>query len=175
MSKQRAFVKYTKSGKIVPGSMIVTQGTYPSGPAVWKEVNTDLCCEDTSYPSNLRLKGFIRYTKAGKIVPGSLIIGSSYPKDGGIWRQVSVDLCCQSNCIEFVVDTTEGTFFVFSFVTTTPINFTVNWGDGTTHVDAGLGGFYEETHTYPESNTQYTVQVCFDNIESVIDFTSSPD
>lgn len=167
--KERAFVRYTKSGKIVPGSMIVTQGSYPEGPAVWKEVDTNLCCEDISTPSYLKLKGFIRYTKYGKIVPGSLVIGSSYPKDGGIWRQVSIDLCCQDNCIQFVVDTSNGTAFGFSFSSITPINFTVDWGDGTTHIDAGLGGYYQEEHTFPELNETYTVTVCFDNIESVVE------
>lgn len=43
--KRRAFVKYTESGKIVPGSLIITQGGYPDGPAVWNEVPVDLCCE----------------------------------------------------------------------------------------------------------------------------------
>jgi hypothetical protein len=167
MSKQRAFVRYTKSGKIVPGSMIVTNGDYPKGPAVWKEVSTNICCEDTFYSTSLRLKGFIRYTKSGKIVPGSLVIGNSYPKDGGIWKEVSVDTCCEDNCIQFDVDTTEGTSFGFSFFSTSPINFTVNWGDGTTHVDAGAGGFYEELHEFPEINQSYTVTVCFDLIEAV--------
>ena len=80
-----------------------------------------------------------------------------------------------SNCIEFVVDTTEGTYFNFSFNTTGPINFTVDWGDGTTHDDSGFGGFYSEDHEYPESDTQYTVRVCFDDITVVTEFTSSPD
>jgi len=80
-----------------------------------------------------------------------------------------------SNCIQFVVDTTEGTFFTFSFNTTGPINFTVDWGDGTTHEDSGAGGFYSEEHTYPDSDTQYTVRLCFDDITTVLEFTSSPD
>jgi hypothetical protein len=72
-----------------------------------------------------------------------------------------------SGCIEFVVDTTDGTDFYFSFNTTGPINFTVDWGDGTTHDDSGYGGSYSETHEYPESDTQYTVRVCFDDASSV--------
>lgn len=43
--KLRAFVRYSKKGKIVPGSLILTNGSYPNGPAVWKEVPADLCCE----------------------------------------------------------------------------------------------------------------------------------
>lgn len=45
MSKKRAFVRYSKQGKIVPGSLILTSGSFPSGPSTWKEVPADLCCE----------------------------------------------------------------------------------------------------------------------------------
>lgn len=48
MAKKRAFVKYTKQGKIVPGSLVLTSGTYPDGPALWQEVPTDLCCETSA-------------------------------------------------------------------------------------------------------------------------------
>lgn len=44
MSKKRAFVRYSKQGKIVPGSLILTSGSYPNGPSTWKEVSADLCC-----------------------------------------------------------------------------------------------------------------------------------
>lgn len=44
MSKKRAFIRYTKKGKIVPGSLIITNGTYPSD-GTYQEVNTDLCCD----------------------------------------------------------------------------------------------------------------------------------
>jgi len=46
--KKRAFVRYSKNGKIVPGSLILTSGSFPSGPSTWKEVPADLCCV-TSY------------------------------------------------------------------------------------------------------------------------------
>jgi hypothetical protein len=42
--KKRAFVRYSKQGKIVPGSLILTSGSFPSGPSTWKEVPADLCC-----------------------------------------------------------------------------------------------------------------------------------
>ena len=48
MSKKRAFVRYTKAGKIVPGSLILTNGTYPESPSIWKEVSADLCCNNDS-------------------------------------------------------------------------------------------------------------------------------
>ena len=130
--------------------------------------------------SNRRdLKAYVRFDGTGRVIAGSLILNRFKPAVGN-WKEIPAYECCNpgdlpSNCIEFVVDTTEGTFFAFSFSTTGPINFTVDWGDGTTHPDAGAGGFYSETHTYPESDTQYTVRVCFDDINSVIEFTSSPD
>ena len=47
MSKKRAFVRYTKAGEVVPGSLILTNGSYPNGPALWEEVPADLCCSTT--------------------------------------------------------------------------------------------------------------------------------
>jgi phage shock protein PspC (stress-responsive transcriptional regulator) len=44
MSKKRAFVRYSKQGKIVPGSLILTSGSHPNGPSTWSEVPADLCC-----------------------------------------------------------------------------------------------------------------------------------
>ena len=48
MTKKRVFVRYTKAGKIVPGSMIITQGDYPEDSAVWYEIPADLCCTTTT-------------------------------------------------------------------------------------------------------------------------------
>jgi hypothetical protein len=78
-----------------------------------------------------------------------------------------------SNCIQLVVDTTEDTEFWFNFNSNGAINFTVDWGDGTTHEDSGGGGYYEESHSYPESNQQYTVRICFDDPTIVTSFTSA--
>jgi hypothetical protein len=128
--------------------------------------------------SNKRiLKAYERFDYNGKVVPGSLVLRDRIPKNGK-WKEVQAYLCCNnnltSNCIEFVVDTTDGTEFIFSFVSVTgAINFTIDWGDGTTHPDSGGGGFYEEIHTYPESDREYTVRVCFDNISSVIELNIS--
>lgn len=44
--KTRAFVRYTKLGKVVPGSLIITKGSYPKGSSTWKEVPADLCCDN---------------------------------------------------------------------------------------------------------------------------------
>ena len=45
--KKRAFVRYSKQGKIVPGSLILTGGSFPQGPSTWNEVPADLCCDTT--------------------------------------------------------------------------------------------------------------------------------
>lgn len=44
--------------------------------------------------SNLR--AFIRYTAAGKVIPGSLILRKQFPKGGGRWVEIPPDLCCQT-------------------------------------------------------------------------------
>jgi hypothetical protein len=107
------------------------------------------------------------------VLPGGPILQRFKPKVGD-WVEIDATLCCNeaplpSNCIEFVVNTTDGTFFSFDFTTLGAINFTVDWGDGTTHIDSGTGGYYEETHEYSESDREYTVRVCFDSISSVIE------
>jgi hypothetical protein len=73
------------------------------------------------------------------------------------------------NCIEFVVDTTNGTYFGMSFVSTgEPITFTIDWGDGTTENGSGYGGYYQEEHTYPEENSLYIVRMCFDDPAKIL-------
>jgi len=95
MAKKRAFVKYTKQGRLIPGSLILTAGSYPID-GLYTEVPTNICC-DTDLPGVITAspKGWVRYTKSGQIVPGSLIVGKSYPKDG-VWKEVVVDLCCDT-------------------------------------------------------------------------------
>jgi hypothetical protein len=46
MARKRAFVRYSKNGKIVPGSLIVTAGSFPQGSSTWNEVPADLCCDN---------------------------------------------------------------------------------------------------------------------------------
>lgn len=54
--KKRAFVKHTKSGKIIPGSLVVTtKGGYPQD-GLYQEVSTDLCCT-TLLPDCSKLYG----------------------------------------------------------------------------------------------------------------------
>ena len=55
--KNRAFVKYKKTGEIVPGSLIITQGGYPKG-GPYKEITTNLCCDITSSNSKALILSF---------------------------------------------------------------------------------------------------------------------
>jgi hypothetical protein len=121
--------------------------------------------------SNNRLKAYVRYDGTGRVIAGSLILQRFKPKVGN-WVEIDANECCNvpplpTNCIEFVVDTTDGTEFILSFTTSEPINFTIQWGDGSTYPGVGGGGFYEESHTYPQENEQYTARICFDNPETV--------
>ena len=121
--------------------------------------------------SNNRLKAYVRYDGTGRVIAGSLILQRFKPKVGN-WVEINANECCNvpplpTNCIEFVVDTTDGTEFILSFTTSEPINFTIEWGDGSTYPGVGGGGFYEESHTYPQENEQYTARICFDSPETV--------
>ncbi len=92
MSKQKAFVRYTKNGRIIPGSLIMSYD-YPK-PGLWAQVLTNICCDqDVPGITSTTPKAWVRYTKQGKLVPGSLVIGDSYP-ESGIWKEVLIDLCC---------------------------------------------------------------------------------
>jgi hypothetical protein len=75
----------------------------------------------------------------------------------------------QPTGLSFVVNTTEFLLFRFSFTSTNePIEFTINWGDGTIHEDSGYGGFYPEEHEYAEEG-EYTVTVTFDDPLKVLE------
>lgn len=113
MSKKRAFVKYTKQGKIIPGSLIITtSGGYPIT-GLYTEVPVDLCCDFTPFTPTTPVKSraFVKYTKKGKIIPGSLIVTTKggYPVDG-LYFEVSSDICCNpntgNNLIIFITQTT---------------------------------------------------------------------
>lgn len=80
--KKRAFIKYTEYGKIIPGSMIVTQGSFPSkeGRAKWYEVPMNKCC---STPEIFDLERFLSrmnscYTQVTDLIP-RIVYFSDYP------------------------------------------------------------------------------------------------
>jgi hypothetical protein len=71
-----------------------------------------------------------------------------------------------SNCIEFIYNTTDGTNAQFSVTTSALTNYTITWGDGTEVTDVIDGGVTIE-HEYADSDTQYTVRLCFDDASLV--------
>ena len=71
-----------------------------------------------------------------------------------------------SGCIEFIYNTTGGTNADFNVTTSGPTNYTITWGDGTD--DAGeIDGVLNINHEYADSDTEYTVRLCFDDISLV--------
>lgn len=43
-----------------------------------------------------KLRAFVRYTTANKIIPGSLIVRKNKPTSAGNWVEIDYDLCCTS-------------------------------------------------------------------------------
>jgi hypothetical protein len=71
-----------------------------------------------------------------------------------------------SGCIEFIYNTTDGTNAQFSVTTSALTNYIITWGDGTEVTDVIDGGVTIE-HEYADSDTQYTVRLCFDDASLV--------
>ncbi len=73
-----------------------------------------------------------------------------------------------SSCIQFVNNTTDGTDCQFWINTSAPTNYTITWGDGETETGEVDGvNQLELNHTYANSNSEYTVRLCFDDISVV--------
>jgi hypothetical protein len=71
-----------------------------------------------------------------------------------------------SGCIEFIYNTSDGTYAEFDVTTSGPTNYTITWGDGaedTGEIDGGVN----INHDYADSDTEYTVRMCFDNVSLV--------
>ncbi len=84
---------------------------------------------------------------------------------GGIIQQESE---LPSSCIQFVNNTTDGTDCRFWINSSAPTNYTITWGDGETETGEVDGvNQLEINHTYADSDTEYTVRLCFDDISVV--------
>jgi hypothetical protein len=77
-----------------------------------------------------------------------------------------------SGCIEFVNNTTNGTFSQIDITSSGPTSFSISWGDGETNTH-DVDGSITIDHTYADENTEYTARLCFDDISLVteLDFT----
>jgi len=81
-----------------------------------------------------------------------------------------------SGCIQFVNNTTDGTYSEITITTSGPTNYTVTWGDETEVTDV-IDGVLVIGHTYADSDTEYTASLCFDNASLVteLDFSEGDD
>lgn len=69
-----------------------------------------------------------------------------------------------SECIEFVANTTEGSYFEFTVSSNIDdFSYTVNWGNGTIEEGTSSGGSVTLSHVYGDGVADYTVRVCFDD------------
>jgi hypothetical protein len=81
-------------------------------------------------------------------------------------RDLLLQNCCitplPSNCIEFVVDTTDGSlnFRLDIYSSIESYTYTVTWGDGSTRQGSSDEGSVTLEHEYA-SETSYTARVCF--------------
>jgi hypothetical protein len=107
----------------------------------------------------------------------AMAVAASNGGGGRIIQQEQSDL--PSGCIEFVNNTSDGTNSRFWIETSAPTNYTITWGDGETttgETTVGVGGGVgigdgedklEIDYTYADSDTEYTVRICFDDISLV--------
>lgn len=126
-------------------------------------------------------RAFIRYTKKGKIVPGSLIISNSYPNStGAIWREIDMNLCCDATPtpeppgLRFTTIIAPGGELGCFYLTAvddagSDINGVVNWGDGTIDniVVPADENTYNYLHAYLEGS--YSATITFDTPERIIE------
>jgi hypothetical protein len=104
----------------------------------------------------------------------ALAVAAASSGGGGVIQQG-----LPSGCIEFVNNTSDGTECQFWIETSAPTNYTITWGDGETTTGGttvGVGGGVgigdgedklEIDYTYADSDTEYTVRICFDDISLV--------
>lgn len=76
----RAFVRYIKCGNIVPGSLVLTNGTFPEPSAGWIEVPIKMPCgyikisetASAGDPEEICFQGFSLYSDGNPILSASL-------------------------------------------------------------------------------------------------------
>jgi hypothetical protein len=96
----------------------------------------------------------------------AMAVAASNGGGGGYLQQEESEL--PSSCIQFVNNTTDGTDCRFWINSSAPTNYTITWGDGETETGEVDGvNQLELNHTYANSNTEYTVRLCFDDISVV--------
>ena len=141
-------------------------GTMMSGSVVPKvaniiEISLDSSITHFDRPHPKGLRYFVSVDKNGNIIPNSLVSAYSYPGKVEIGRGSGV---LPSNCIQFTVDTTGGTWFGFTTRSNTEdFSYTITWGDGTTSEGSTGEGYVELVHEYPQPDRVYTARLCYSN------------
>jgi hypothetical protein len=82
MAKTRAFIRYLK-GKLVPGSLITTNGEYPKAPfssGKWQEIPYDLCCTNGTF-CNTANYGKWKLVTGGEAGDGVVLVDDLDPGD----------------------------------------------------------------------------------------------
>ena len=107
--KKRAFVRYSKQGKIVPGSLILTAGSYPEGPSTWNEVPADLCCTfpivNPANPASYNATVKAEYSGAVSALDFSKAVKNFIKTQGYNYKDVllSTDVCSDDvNAVESI-------------------------------------------------------------------------
>lgn len=152
-------------------------GTMMSGSVVPKAKNiieislyNDVTHFDKPHPKGLRY--FVTVDKQGKIVPNTLVATLHHPGKNRV-EIGSLSNGIPSNCIEFTVNTSWGTWFGFSTRSyTQDYEYTITWGDGTTNTGSSGEGYVDINHNYPEPDSTYIARICFSDasVINVLDF-----
>lgn len=108
MSIKKAWIQYNKQGKIVPGNLILTNGSRPNNLSTWKEVSTDLCCPTSIYPPNpasynLTVKN--EYSEAVSALRFSEAVKEFIKTQGYSYKDIllSTDICSDDvNAVEHI-------------------------------------------------------------------------
>ena len=119
MAKKRAFVRYSKQGKIVPGSLILTSGSYPNGPSTWSEVPADLCCVEAPAPQNLILSYNVN-NPAISLVAVYVLCNST----GRVYN-ASIENSTDAASLETILNQEFSDIGVFTFIPGTTYTFTL--------------------------------------------------
>jgi hypothetical protein len=77
-----------------------------------------------------------------------------------------------SGCIEFVNNTTDGTYSEITITTSGPTNYTVTWGDGTEVTDV-IDGVLQIDRSYADSDQSYNCTLCFEDASLVTELDFS--
>jgi hypothetical protein len=117
------------------------------------------------------LKAYERYDYNGRVVPGSLVLRDRKPKNGK-WKELTGYECCNDiipyEYFRMSVSTLlpDSSFDFFVQVNTGPMNFSINWGDGSPLEPVNIGYNAVLTHTFSAPN-DYQIELIFSDGSNV--------